>query len=79
MRPVISFDSLSGEPNVSFNVQNKQSEHQIEALFDFLEKQEKRVIFAIDEFQQILDYPEKNMEAWLRTLIQQLQNVVFIF
>jgi hypothetical protein len=79
LRPVISFDSLSGEPNVSFNVQNKQSEHQIEALFDFLEKQEKRVIFAIDEFQQILDYPEKNMEAWLRTLIQQLQNVVFIF
>lgn len=42
-------------------------------------EQEKQVIFAIDEFQQILDYPQKNMEAWLRTLIQQLKNVVFIF
>jgi len=42
-------------------------------------KQEKRVLIAIDEFQQILNYPEKNMEARLRTIIQQLQNVVFIF
>ncbi len=79
LRPVISFDTLSGEPNVSFNVQAKQSEHQIEALFAFLEKQEKRVLFAIDEFQQVLNYPEKNIEPWLRTLIQQLNNVVFIF
>lgn len=79
LRPVITFDGLSGEPNVSFNIQAKESNHQIETLFAFIEQQEKRVIFAIDEFQQILDYPEKNMEAWLRTIIQQLKNVVFIF
>ena len=40
---------MSGEPNISFNVQAKESEHQIEVLFAFLEKQEKQVIFAIDE------------------------------
>lgn len=79
MRPVITFDNLSGEPNISFNIQAKESEHQIEVLFAFLEKQEKKVIFAVDEFQQILNYPEKNMEAWLRTLIQQLKNIIFIF
>jgi len=79
LRPVISFDALSGEPQVSFNVQPKESEHQIEVLFSFLEKQEKRILFAIDEFQQILNYPEKNIEAWLRKIIQQLKNVVFIF
>ena len=79
LRPIISFDALSGSPQVSFNIQPKESEHQIEVLFSFLEKQEKRIFFAIDEFQQILDYPQKNMEAWLRTLIQQLKNVVFIF
>lgn len=79
LRPVISFDSLSGEPNVTFNVQPAESEYQIESLFAFLEKQEKRVLFAIDEFQQILNYPEKNVEAWLRRIIQQLKNVVFIF
>ena len=79
LRPVITFDALSGEPNVSFNIQPNESEHQIESLFSFLEKQEKRVLFAIDEFQQILNYPEKNVEAWLRKIIQQLKNVVFIF
>lgn len=79
LRPVISFDALSGEPNVSFNIQPKDSERQVETLFAFLEKQEKQVVFAIDEFQQILEYPEKNVEAWLRTMVQHLKNVVFIF
>lgn len=79
LRPVITFDKLSGEPNVSFNVQAEETEHQIENLFEFLEQQNKCVIFAIDEFQQILSYPEQKIEAWLRTTIQQLKNVVFIF
>lgn len=79
LRPVITFDPLSGEPQVSFNIQSKDSDNQIELLFSFLEKQEKRVVFAIDEFQQILEYPEKNIEAWLRKLMQQLKNVTFIF
>jgi len=79
LRPVITFDALTGDPNVSFNIQNIESEHQIESLLSFLESQGKRVLFAIDEFQQILNYPEKNVEAWLRKIIQQLKNVVFIF
>lgn len=79
MRPVLSFDSLSGEPNVSFNLQPKESENHIGNLFECLEQQDKKVIVAIDEFQQILNYPEKNMEAWLRKTVQELKNVVFIF
>ena len=79
LRPVISFDALSGEPNVTFNIRTDDSKKQIATLFAFLEKQESKVILAIDEFQQILDYPEKKIEAWLRTIIQQLKNVVFIF
>lgn len=79
LRPVLTFDPLSGEPQVSFNIQPKDSDNQIELLFSFLEKQEKRVVFAIDEFQQILEYPEKSTEAWLRSLMQQLNNVTFIF
>jgi hypothetical protein len=34
---------------------------------------------GIDEFQQIADYPEKNTEAILRTVIQTLKNTQFIF
>ena len=36
-------------------------------------------IFAIDEFQQIANYPEKNVEATLRTHIQKMNNCLFIY
>lgn len=79
LRPVISFDSLTGAPQASFHIKQKEVETNIDSVFKFLEKQEFRTIIAIDEFQQILNYPEKNTDAWLRTRIQQLRNVVFIF
>ena len=40
---------------------------------------DKPCIVAIDEFQQIAKYPEKNIEALLRTHIQKLRNCNFIF
>ena len=40
---------------------------------------DKPCIVAIDEFQQIAKYPEKNIEALLRTHIQKLKNSNFIF
>jgi hypothetical protein len=80
LRPIFSFDSLSGVPEVSFDfAQAKQFEHSLTQLLKFLDAQNKIIIIAIDEFQQILQYPEKNVEAYLRTLIQQLKNVRFIF
>jgi len=39
----------------------------------------KDVFVAIDEFQQIREYPEKGTEALLRSYIQFLPNVNFIF
>ena len=37
------------------------------------------VVIAIDEFQQILEYPEQNVEALLRTAIAPLKQTSFIF
>ncbi|MEN9522548.1 MAG: hypothetical protein RL065_925, partial [Bacteroidota bacterium] len=80
LRPIFSFDSLSGVPEVSFDfAQPKQFEHSVTQLLKFLDAQNQIIIIAIDEFQQILNYPEKNTEAYLRTIIQQLKNVRFIF
>jgi uncharacterized protein len=80
LRPVMSFDPLSGQPEVSFEFTNpRQYQASVESLFGFLEAQQKRVLIAIDEFQQVSMYPEKNTEAWLRTLIHPLKNVRFIF
>ncbi|MDQ3047973.1 MAG: ATP-binding protein, partial [Bacteroidota bacterium] len=80
LRPVISFDSLSGEPEVSFDFSTaKQNEQSLSGLIQFLESQSMNIIIAIDEFQQISTYPEKNTEALLRSIIQPLKNVRFIF
>jgi uncharacterized protein len=80
LRPVISFDSLTGHPELSFDLgQPRQYEKTIQQLFDFLDKQQMKIIVAIDEFQQIINYPEKNTEALLRTYIQPLKNINFIF
>ncbi|KAA6301548.1 MAG: hypothetical protein EZS26_002292 [Candidatus Ordinivivax streblomastigis] len=37
------------------------------------------IVLAIDEFQQITQFQEKNTEALLRTIIQTLKNIRFIF
>jgi len=79
LRPSITFDTLTGTPQVSFTVKEQEASRQIEAIFGFLEKQEEKYVIAIDEFQQILNYPEKNSDAWFRSVIQNLKNVVFIF
>ncbi|MDD2564430.1 MAG: ATP-binding protein [Salinivirgaceae bacterium] len=79
LRPVISFDPMSGEPQASFNVKRSDAELNIASVLKFIDLQDFKTVIAIDEFQQILNYPEKNTDAWLRTIIQQMKNVVFVF
>lgn len=82
IRPTISFDSLTGSPTFSFNIESDSTGiRTMEEIFAFLKERsnEKPIVIAIDEFQQIANYPEKNIEALLRTNIQALHNVNFIF
>lgn len=51
----------------------------LEEIFSYLEHADKPCIVAFDEFQQIANYPEKNIEALLRTHVQQASNTHFIF
>lgn len=79
LRPVVSYDNLSGIPTLSLNQNPDQEKRSIEEIFSFLEQQTKPVILAIDEFQQILQYKEQHVDAWLRSRIQDLKNVRFVF
>ncbi|MCH8317054.1 MAG: ATP-binding protein [Bacteroidetes bacterium] len=79
LRPTFSFDPVSGDPQVSFESKPPATQQNINSILQLLEKHPKPVMIAIDEFQQILNYPEKNIDAWLRSIIQQLKNVFFIF
>lgn len=79
MRPVIAFDTLSGEPQVTFDLDKEQVEYSISSVLQFLETQDYNTLIVIDEFQQITQYPEKKTEAWLRSQVQLLKRVLFIF
>ena len=79
IRPVFTFDQLTGMPEVSVDVTANNSEITLKELFDYLNSSDKRCYIAIDEFQQITEYPEKRTEALLRTYIQFATNVNFIF
>jgi uncharacterized protein len=79
IRPVISFDLLTGAPQATFDLKQKETEQNIDSILNFLDQQHFKTVIAIDEFQQIVNYPEKNTDAWLRSRIQLLKNIVFIF
>ena len=80
LRPQVSYDSISGDPSISLTYQTEQEKvNTLSSIFEFLDKQNMRFVMAYDEFQQIREYPENNVEAILRTHIQQLKNVNFIF
>ena len=80
IRPLISFEPLTGAPQVQLNFHTiDEKKYTLQGLFDFLENQEKKILLAIDEFQQIITYPEENVESILRTYIQPLKNVTLIF
>ncbi len=79
LRPVISYDPLSGTPLINIIPSADGGKKSIEQLLGLLEGDSKPAVIAIDEFQQILEYPEKQTEAWLRSVIQQLRNVTFVF
>lgn len=74
------FDPFSGTP--TFNVELGdivRPDYTLDEIFRYLAAADKPCIVAIDEFQQIAKYPEKNIEALLRTHIQQSGNSNFIF
>lgn len=80
LRPQLSFDTITGEPQLQIAYQTAhEKEFTLKGLFDFLDRQNEKIVIAIDEFQQIRDYPEQNIEALLRTYIQQTHNLCFIF
>ena len=78
-RPVFTFDEITGTPKVTVDVSPTEEESTLKEIFDYLGSSEKRCYIAIDEFQQIAEYPEKGVEALLRSYIQFLPNVNFIF
>ncbi len=80
LRPGLSFDQLTGEPRISLDIRNEQDTVlTMDLIFDLLSRKKQSFVLAIDEFQQIASYPEKNVEARLRSYVQRFSNISYIF
>jgi hypothetical protein len=66
-------------PSVSLDFLPERSEETLKEICEYLVASKWECYIAIDEFQQILEYPEKGMEGMLRSYVQFMPNVHFIF
>lgn len=73
-------DSLSGSPTFDLGLGDIQAPQKtLDEIFAYINEADRPCIIAIDEFQQIGEYKEKNIEALLRTKIQRCNRAHFIF
>ena len=73
-------DTMTGLPGLDIGLGDIQvPQTTLDEIFSYIAESDKPCVIAIDEFQQIGEYAEKNVEALLRTKIQQCQKAQFIF
>lgn len=78
-RPSFTIDEATGTPSVTIDITKNGETATLKEIFDYLASSDRHCYIAIDEFQQIGEYPESGIEALLRSYIQFLPNVNFIF
>lgn len=78
-RPTVTIDEMTGIPTFSLDIQPSEGKASLKRIFEYMKDSGKRCYIAIDEFQQVLYYPEEGTEALIRSYIQFLPNVYFIF
>ena len=76
----IGYDPVTAAPTFNIRLGDVESPgYSLDEIFAFLEAADRPCIIAIDEFQRIANYPEKNVEELLRGKIQKLTNTHIIF
>lgn len=75
----MSTDFMTGLPQLSLNFAPQYTESTLDEIFTYISQSQCNCYIAFDEFQQVMEYPEKNVEALLRTHIQKMNNARFVF
>ncbi len=76
----ISFDSTTGAPKISFQLQEGfEPQQSLETLGDYLSDLNKPIVIALDEFQRVADYTDVDGEAWFRSWGLQHPNIRFLY
>ena len=77
-RPTLTPNN-DGSFSFSFDLAPSQAKATLKDTFDYIASRKRKVVIAIDEFQQVREFPEKGTEALLRSYIQFVPNAHFIF
>lgn len=75
----MSTDFMTGLSQLSLNFAPQYTESTLDEIFTYISQSQRNCYIAFDEFQQVTEYPEKNVEALLRTHIQKMNNAHFVF
>lgn len=79
LRSGITLDEF-GKPSWNLELGDiRKPEISLDEIFQYLAHADRPCLVAIDEFQTICGYEEKNVEALLRTYIQDCNNARFVF
>lgn len=79
-QPGMKLDPISGQLKFDLSLgQIDRPKDTLEEIFSYLEQSDKPCIVAIDEFQQIAEFPETNVLELLRTHVQKCKNTLFVF
>ena len=80
LRVGFKLDTMTGAPTFDVGLGDiAVPQTTLDEIFEYINEADKPCIIAIDEFQQIGEYAEKNVEALLRTKIQRCNKAQFIF
>lgn len=80
LRPGFKVDSVTGQFVFDLSLgEIVQPTESLEEIFQYLESSEIPCVVAMDEFQQIAEYPDKNVLELLRAHVQKCKHTWFIF
>lgn len=78
-RPTMTLDTHTGQPTFSFDITPQQAQMSLESIFKYLGSYNKKCVVAIDEFQQVAEYPEGGTEGLIRSYVQFMPHARFVF
>lgn len=78
-RLTFSINEITGQPEAHIEIMPNEEESTLKDIFQYISSSDKRCYIAIDEFQQISEYPESGIEALIRSYIQFMPNANWIF
>ena len=80
LRKAYKLDPYTGSPGFDIGIGEISDPYiTLEEIFKYLESADRPCVIAINDFQQISNYPEKNTEVTIRSHLQKCKNSTFIF